>query len=93
MKHGERLFCDEKIHRDIAHLLLQLSESDSSEIKVIDQIKIKTNEILDQLNVLAICKTENKKMVSITDLKAKKYSPPLENFLFNLGVAENIMML
>lgn len=81
-----------KVHKDLAHFLVQLSESDLSETKIIEQIQNKTNDIIQQLYSIATT-TDNKKMVTINDLKSKGYNPPLENFLFNLAVAENIMML
>ncbi|XP_018579887.1 protein FAM45A [Anoplophora glabripennis] len=91
-KAAKDCFTMAKIHKDIALFLVQLSESDLSEIKVIEQIQNKTKDVVQQLYSIAVSR-DNKKMVTMNDLKSKKYSPPLENFLFNMAVAENIMIL
>lgn len=91
-KAAKDCFTMAKVHKDIAHFLVELSESDLNETKVIEQIQNKTDDVIKQLYSIATSR-DNKKMITINDLKSKKYGLPLENFLFNLAVAENIMML
>lgn len=78
-----------KVQKDIALTLVQLAEDDIDETKIIEAIKMKTDDILSQLYSL----TDNKKMLTINELKSRKFNPKLENFLFNLAIAEGIMMI
>ncbi|XP_063931195.1 DENN domain-containing protein 10-like [Zophobas morio] len=83
-----------KTHKEIATFLVKLSTSDSSEAEINVQILQKTKELIHILQNLASVTTENNtKMITINELKSKKFHPNLENFLFNLALAENMMIL
>ncbi|EFA10011.2 DENN domain-containing protein 10 [Tribolium castaneum] len=91
---AEEIMAMTKTHKDIATFLVKLSASDLPETQVKQQILQKTKELLSLLKSLASVTTDNHvKMVTMNDLRAKKYHPNLENFLFNLAVSENMMIL
>ncbi|KAJ8938878.1 hypothetical protein NQ318_016082 [Aromia moschata] len=93
-KEAKEFFVMTKIHKDLAHVLVQLSKSELSESEVIEEITKKTNDILKQLCSLATHMSDNNRAtLSVQDLKAKKFNPDLEKFLYNLAVAQNIMSL
>ncbi|KAJ8985001.1 hypothetical protein NQ317_016912 [Molorchus minor] len=71
-KEAKDCFVMSKIHKDLAYVLVELAGSDLNERKVIDEIQNKTNDILKQLHSIANCVTDNRKMLSINDLKSKK---------------------
>lgn len=77
-----------KMHKSLATFLVGLSTSDLSESQIQLQIAEKNSNVLDLLKNIS----ENQ-MITISELKSKKYQPSVENFLFNLALAENIMML
>ncbi|GLH02860.1 Protein FAM45A [Gryllus bimaculatus] len=93
--HAKESMIMTKTHKDIAVFMVQLAERDNvQEQQVIKEIADKTKELLNQLMSLAtVCTTEGKRMVSIETLRERNLPPALDNFLFNLAVAENIMML
>nr|AGM32878.1 protein FAM45A-like protein [Coptotermes formosanus] len=93
--HAKESMTMTKTHKDIAVFMVQLAENESlSEQHVVREIADKTRELLNQLRSLATVTTpEGKHMVSIETLRERNLPQALDNFLFNLAVAENIMML
>lgn len=94
-QHAKESMTMTKTHKEIAVFMVQLAERDNiTEQQVIKEIADKTKELLNQLMSLATVSTpEGKQMVSIETLRKRNLPPALDNFLFNLAVAENIMML
>lgn len=88
-------FAMNKTHKDLAVFIVQLAEnSEMTEQQIIQEINVKTRELLTNLKSLASVKiSEDKYVITLEMLRAKKLNPITENFLFNLAVAENIMML
>lgn len=84
-----------KMHKEIAMLMVELSkDTQTTDIEIEMALSEKTNDILVQLKTLGTIETENsEKMISLDNLRSKKLNINLENFLFNLALAENIMML
>ncbi|KDR18834.1 putative protein FAM45B [Zootermopsis nevadensis] len=93
--HAKETMTMTKTHKDIALFMVQLAENESlSEQQVAQEIADKTTELLNQLRSLATVSTpEGKRMVSIETLRDRNLPQALDSFLFNLAVAENIMML
>nr|CAD7434473.1 unnamed protein product [Timema monikensis] len=93
--HAKESMVMTKSHRDIAVFMVQLAGSEEvTELHLIREIADKTKELLDQLRTLATVKTpEGKLMVSIESIREKTLPPALDNFLFNLAVAENLIIL
>nr|CAD7202538.1 unnamed protein product [Timema douglasi] len=93
--HAKESMVMTKSHRDIAVFMVQLAGSEEvTELHLIREIADKTKELLDQLRTLANVKTpEGKLMVSIEAIREKNLPPALDNFLFNLAVAENLIIL
>lgn len=83
------------MHKEIAMLMVELSkDTQTADIEIEMALSDKTNDILVQLKTLGTIETENsEKMISLDNLRSKKLNINLENFLFNLALAENIMML
>ncbi|XP_059488808.1 DENN domain-containing protein 10-like [Neocloeon triangulifer] len=84
-----------RAHKEIAFYLVQLSQNENlSERQVVTAISTKTNDLLEQLRTLATTKTsDGKSMVTLDSLRAKNLPHGMENFLFNLAIAEDIMMV
>ncbi|XP_012260083.1 putative DENN domain-containing protein 10 B [Athalia rosae] len=84
-----------KAHKEIALFMVQLGENQSlTEAQIISEISDKTQDLLNQLKSLATVTTpEGRKMVSIETFKEKNLAPAVENFLINLAIAENLIML
>ncbi|PNF20230.1 putative protein FAM45B [Cryptotermes secundus] len=93
--HAKESMTMTKTHKDIAVFMVQLSENESlSEQQAVREIADKTRELLNQLRSLATVSTpDGKHVVSIETLRERNLPPALDNFLFNLAVAENMMML
>nr|CAD7448130.1 unnamed protein product [Timema bartmani] len=93
--HAKESMVMTKSHRDIAVFMVQLAGSEEvTELHLIREIADKTKELLEQLRTLATVKTpEGKLMVSIESIREKNLPPALDNFLFNLAIAENLIML
>ncbi|CAB3365909.1 Hypothetical predicted protein [Cloeon dipterum] len=84
-----------RTHKEIAFFLVQLSQNESlSEQQLVTAVSAKTNDLLEQLRVLATTTTsEGKSVVTLESLRQNNFPHTMENFLFNLAVAEDIMML
>lgn len=79
-----------KWHKEIALLLTNAENTE----KMTD-LYTKTSNLLSNLKSFAEASPteEGQSMVTLDALRAKKLPAAMENFLFNLAVAENIMML
>ena len=84
-----------KTHKEVAMYMVQLSKNQSlTEIQVISEIAEKTQDLLNQLTVLATVETvEGEKKVPVQAIKEKNLAPAVENFLINLAVAENMLIM
>ncbi|OXU23464.1 hypothetical protein TSAR_013312 [Trichomalopsis sarcophagae] len=93
--HAKESLTMTKTHKEIALFMVQLSENLSlSEPQVISDIADKTQDLLNQLTSLATVETpEGEKKVPIQAIKDKSLAPAVENFLINLAVAENLLIM
>ena len=84
-----------KTHKEIALFMVQLSENQTlTETQVISEIADKTQDLLNQLTTLATVETpEGDKKVPIQSIKEKNLATAVENFLINLAVAENLLIM
>lgn len=84
-----------KTHKEIALFMVQLSENQSlTENQVISEIADKTQDLLNQLITLATVESpDDGKKVPIESIKEKNFSSAVENFLINLAVAENLLLM
>lgn len=84
-----------KTHKQVALFMVQLIENQSiSESQVITEIADKTQDLLNQLTTLATVETpEGEKKVPIQAIKEKSLSTAVENFLINLAIAENLLIM
>ena len=84
-----------KTHKEIAMFMVQLSENQSlTENQVISDIADKTQDLLNQLITLATVQTpEGDKKVLVQSIREKNLAPAVENFLINLAVAENLLII
>lgn len=81
-------------HQGIANFFVKMAEnSEISEEDVINEISKKTEELFAELKSLAKVRADDKYMITVEDLRSKKFNSNLENFLFNYAVAENMMIL
>ncbi|KAJ8918787.1 hypothetical protein NQ315_011071 [Exocentrus adspersus] len=90
-KIAQENFVLSKVDKDMAQFLVQLSKSDYPDEKVVEEINNRTDGLFQQLHSIAVS-IDGKKMLTMDNLKSRKYNPALETFLFNLAVAENMMM-
>ncbi|XP_015518994.2 putative DENN domain-containing protein 10 B [Neodiprion lecontei] len=93
--HAKESLTMTKTHKEIALFMVQLGDNPSySEVQITSEISDKTQDLLNQLKSLASLTTpEGRKMVSIETFKEKNLAPAVENFLINLAIAENLIML
>lgn len=84
-----------KTHKEIAMFMVQLCENQSlTESQVISEIADKTQDLLNQLTTLATIEiSEGEKRVLIQSIKEKNLAPAVENFLINLAVVENLLIM
>lgn len=84
-----------KAHKEIALFMVQLCENDDeSKGSVINEIAEKTQDLLSQLKTMATLETEEgKKILSIKSIRERDLPPAVENFLINLGMAEDLFPL
>uniref|UniRef100_T1IIY2 UDENN domain-containing protein n=1 Tax=Strigamia maritima TaxID=126957 RepID=T1IIY2_STRMM len=87
--HAKETFIMSKTHKDIALNMVRLAEDKSlSDDDVIMDIANKTKDLINTLQSFA-----TDKQLTVEILREKNLAPALENFLFNLAVAENIIKL
>jgi len=88
--HAKETFSMSKTHKEIALAMIRWAEDRSlSDEDVIKEIARKTKDLINTLQSLMT----NGQLVTIEALKQRKFAPALENFLFNLAVAENMVNL
>lgn len=84
-----------KFHKEFAKQLnLMANTKEVTEQEVLNEINKKTEEVYLQLKSLTtINTTDNKCMITLEELRSKKFNSNLENFLFNYALAENMLIL
>lgn len=84
-----------KAHKEIALFMVQLCENDDDgRASIITEIAEKTQELRNQLKNLATQESpEGKKSLTVENIRERDLPPAVENFLINLGVAENLFVL
>lgn len=84
-----------KTHKEIALFLVQLSENQTyTEAQIISEIADKTRDLLTQLTSIAKSESnEKRKTISARIIKEKNLAPAVENFLINLAIAENFVIV
>ncbi|XP_043470901.1 DENN domain-containing protein 10-like [Leptopilina heterotoma] len=93
--HAKESLTMTKTHKEIALFLVQLSENQTySEAQIITEIADKTRDLLSQLTSIAKSETkEKKKTISARIIKEKNLAAAVENFLINLAIAENFVIV
>ncbi|XP_014483040.1 PREDICTED: protein FAM45A-like [Dinoponera quadriceps] len=93
--HAKESLTMTKTHKEIALFMVQLCENQNyTEAQIISEISDKTQDLLNQLTLLATVQApDGKKMISVEIFKEKNLAPAVESFLINLAVAENLFML
>jgi len=88
--HAKDAFAMSKTHKDVALFMVRCAEDDElSDQQVVKDIATKTAELIVQLKSLA--GGNGDECLTLEKLKEHKLAPALENFLFNLAVAENLI--
>ncbi len=89
------VFSMTKTHKDIAVFMTRQADINSnSDIDVIKEIMGKTNELIKTLKLMGDLvegQEDKKKVITLEALKEKKLAPNLQNFLWNLSIAENLI--
>lgn len=90
--HAKDAFAMTKTHKEIAVLMKRQAEiSSNSDLDIIKEIASKTKELISTLKSLAgSINEDNSEVVTLQRLKERKLAPALENFLWNLTVAEKL---
>ncbi|CAG9834815.1 unnamed protein product [Diabrotica balteata] len=78
------------LHKEIAHFLVQLSESDVSEQDLIAAVARKTSDLFKYLKSFCDNKEEG---VKVTSIETKLSNKKLGKFLINLAMTENILVI
>ncbi|XP_015919316.1 DENN domain-containing protein 10 [Parasteatoda tepidariorum] len=88
--HSKDIFAMTKTHKEIAVFMTRQAEnSDLSDKSFIKEISNKTNELLKSLKTLTVQNEFAQDVIKLQVLKENKFAPALENFLWNLAIAEN----
>lgn len=89
--HAKEAFAMSKTHKDIAIFMVHCAEDEElNNHQVIQEISNKTMELLSHLRSLA-AGDGNEAFLTLETLKEHRLAPALENFLFNLAIAENLI--
>ncbi|KAK3913197.1 DENN domain-containing protein 10 [Frankliniella fusca] len=93
--HAKESMIMTKTHKEIAVQLVQLAARDDiAEAQIVKEVADRTSDLLNNLKSLSnVTDPEGRAMVSVEELRKRGFAAPLENFLFNLAVAENIIIL
>lgn len=90
-------FCMTKTHKDIAVFMSRQAESEStSDMDVIKELMGKTKELIKTLKSLGSSSETQandetrKTVITLDKIKERKLAPALENFLWNLTLAEDL---
>jgi len=87
--HAKEYFIMSKAHKEIALFMVRLAEDDSlTDQQVIKEISDKTKELLNMLESL---RSEGR--VTMEAIRTKKFALALENFLYNIALAEGMIKL
>ncbi|XP_054708728.1 putative DENN domain-containing protein 10 B [Uloborus diversus] len=87
--HAKEIFAMTKTHKDIAVFMTRQAENtELSDKMFIKEVSNKTNELLKNLKTLAVKNEFGQEVIRLSDLKEKKVNLALENFLWNLAIAE-----
>ncbi|XP_072388402.1 DENN domain-containing protein 10-like isoform X2 [Diabrotica undecimpunctata] len=78
------------LHKEIAHFLVQLSESDVSEQDLIAAVARKTSDLFKYLKSFCDNKEEG---IKVTSIESKLSNKKLGKFLINLAMTENILVI
>ncbi|XP_028135376.1 DENN domain-containing protein 10 isoform X1 [Diabrotica virgifera virgifera] len=78
------------LHKEIAHFLVQLSESDGSEQDLITAVARKTSDLFKYLKSFCDDKEEG---IKVTSIESKLSNKKLAIFLINLAMTENILVI
>lgn len=91
--HAKEAFAMSKTHKDIAIFMVHCAEDDElNDQQVIQEITNKTTELLSHLRSLA-SGNGSEALLTLEKIKEHKLAAALENFLFNLAIAENLIQL
>ncbi|KAE8748327.1 hypothetical protein FOCC_FOCC004963 [Frankliniella occidentalis] len=93
--HAKESMIMTKTHKEIAVQLVQLAARDDVvESQIVKEVADRTSDLLNNLRSLSnVTDSEGRAMVSVEELRKRGFAAPLENFLFNLAVAENMIIL
>ncbi|XP_065828241.1 DENN domain-containing protein 10-like [Oscarella lobularis] len=92
--HAKESFGMGKIHKDIAMQMVQQAADDSlSEQLFIKELAFKTKELVGNLKKMATVGDDGVAGITLESLQARKLTPAMENFLFNLASAEGLVQL
>lgn len=80
------------LHKDIAHLMMHLAESESSESEVIEAILKKTMDLFKYLKTFVNTEEGGKKII-VKEVESKIKNKNVQTFLINLAIAKNIMVV
>lgn len=82
-------------HKKFAKRLCEMAYNDEvTEENLIEEIKKMTSTLREELLSLTTVEICNgKRMLTMDDLRSKKFHINLENFLLNFAIAENMIML
>lgn len=93
--HAKESLTMTKTHKEIALFMVQLCENQNyTEAQIISEISDKTQDLLNQLTLLATVQApDGKRMISVEIFREKNLAPAVESFLINLAIAENLFVL
>ncbi|XP_044730939.1 DENN domain-containing protein 10-like, partial [Chrysoperla carnea] len=97
MPNAKESFTMTKTHKEIALSMVQLSQDTNvSDYDIECILSDKVDDIITQLKSLGtvdVNNGDNEKFITLEHLRSKKFNANIEMFLFNLALAENIIML
>ncbi|XP_034255662.1 DENN domain-containing protein 10-like [Thrips palmi] len=93
--HAKESMVMTKTHKEIAVQLVQLAaREDATESQIVKEVSDRTSDLINHLKSLSsVTDADGRAMVSVEELRKRGFAAPLENFLFNLAVAENMIIL
>ncbi|XP_064483896.1 DENN domain-containing protein 10-like [Ornithodoros turicata] len=90
--HCKDSFQMSKTHKEIAMFMVRQADNENvSDQDLIRDIATKTQELLSNLKRATSCSQNGRQVVSLQKLKELKFAPALENFYWNLAVAEGLV--
>lgn len=90
--HSKEAFQMSKMHKEIAMFMVRQADNDNlSDQDVVQDIAAKTEELLLNMKSAMAPGTSGKPVVSFAKLQGLKLAPALENFYWNLAVAEGLV--